>query len=116
MLSGFLIIFIDQIALVVVTTVFYSYTFNLINELITGQKLELTPVETTFDAAITVLFVALFDPTARSQYYRYQQKRHFIEPTIPRTDRNLSLIIFFSILTSTYGFLKQNSRQTSANS
>ena len=116
MLSGFLIIFIDQIALVVITTVFYSYTFNLINELITGQKLELTPVETTFDAAITVLLVALFDPTARSQYYRYQQKRHFIEPTIPRTDRNLSLIIFFSILTSTYGFLKQNSRQTSANS
>ena len=115
MLAGFLIIYIDQIALVVVTTVFYSYTYKLINELTTGEKIELTPIENTFDAAITALLVVLFDPTARSQYYRYQQKRHFIEPTIPRTDRNLSLIIFFSILSSTYGFLKQNSRQTSAN-
>lgn len=116
MLAGLLIIYIDQIALVAITTIFYSYTYKYINELITGEPIELTPIENTFDATITVLLVALFDPTARSQYYRYQQKRHFIEPTIPRTDRSLSLIIFFSILTSTYGFLKQNSRQSSAKS
>lgn len=106
MLAGLLIIYIDQIALIAVTTIFYNYSNRFINRLITCEDLNVRPIEYTFDALIAVFLVVLFDPTARSQYYRYQQKRHFIEPTIPRTDRTLTLIIFFSILTSTYGFLK----------
>lgn len=106
MLAGFLIIYIDQIALIAITTIFYSYANRFINNLITGEDMNIRPIEYTFDALISVLLVTLFDPTAQSQYYRYKQKRHFIEPTIPRTDRNLTLVIFFSVLTSTYGFLK----------
>ncbi len=106
MLAGFLIIYIDQIALVAITTIFYSYANRFVNSLMTGEDLNIRPIEYTFDALISIMFVALFDPTAKLQYYRYQQKRHFIEPTIPRTDRTLTIVIFLSILTSTYGFLK----------
>ena len=111
MLAGLLIIYIDQIALIAVTTIFYNYSNTFINRIITCEELDIRPIEFTFDALIAVFLVAIFDPTAKSQYYRYQQKRHFIEPTIPRTDRTLTLVIFFSILTSTYGFLKLTNQQ-----
>ena len=112
MLAGLLIIYIDQIALIAVTTIFYNYANRFITNLISGEDLNIRPIEYTFDALIAVMFVVLFDPTAKSQYYRYQQKRHFVEPTIPRTDRSLTLVIFFSILTSTYGFLKITNQTT----
>lgn len=112
MLAGFLIIYIDQIALIAITTIFYNYINRFVNTLITKEDLNIRPIEYSFDALIAVMFVVLFDPTAKLQYYRYQQKRHFIEPTIPRTDRNLTLVIFFSILTSTYGFLKLTNQQS----
>lgn len=111
MLAGFLIIYIDQIALIAVTTIFYSYANRFFNYLINNEELNIRPIEYTFDALISMLFVILFDPTAKLQYYRYQQKRHLIEPSIPRTDRPLTLVIFFSILTSTYGFLKLTNNQ-----
>ena len=112
MLAGLLIIYIDQIALIAVTTIFYNYANTFVNKLITCEELDIRPIEFTFDALIAMFLVALFDPTAKCQYYRYQQKRHFIEPTIPRTDRPLTLVIFFSILTSTYGFLKLTNQTT----
>ena len=112
MLAGILIIYIDQIALVAVSTIFYNYTNQFMNHIITNEEMDIRPIEYTFDALIAILFVALFDPTAKLQYYRYQQKRNFIEPTIPRTDRSLSIVIFLSILTSTYGFLKLTNQQT----
>lgn len=111
MLAGFLIIYIDQIALVALTTIFYNYANQFMNNLITNEALDIRPIEFTFDAMIGVLFVALFDPTAKLQYYRYQQKRHYIEPNIPRTDRSLTIVIFLTILTSTYGFLKLTNQQ-----
>lgn len=53
-----------------------------------------------------MLFVILFDPVARHQYLRFSQKRHLIEPTLERRNRNLGTTIFITVFTSTYGFLK----------
>ena len=116
MLAGLLIIYIDPIGAIAITTIFYNYADRFMHLLISNEDLNLKPIEYTFDASISVLFIALFDPTAKSQFYRYQQKRNFIEPTIPRTDRTLGLVIFFSILTSTYGFLKLNNPTEEKNS
>ena len=65
-----------------------------------------SPVESVFDIGLTIILVVVFDPTARHQYLRYQQKRHFIEPTLQRQDRDVTLTIFITVLTSTYNFLK----------
>ena len=111
MLAGFLVIYLDPIAVVVFTTVAYGYVFELMEYLKTGEKIELTPVEDVFDIGVSMLIC--FDPTARSQYIRYNQKRHYIEPTIPRNDRTLTLIILFSVLISTYEFLKKQNKNES---
>ena len=116
MLAGLLIIYIDPIGAIAITTIFYNYADRFMHLLISNEDLNLKPIEYTFDASISVLLIALFDPTAKSQFYRYQQKRNFIEPTIPRTDRTLGLVIFFSILTSTYGFLKLDNPTEEKNS
>ncbi len=106
MLAGVLIIYLDPIALVPFTIVTYGIVFEIANYLITGNEITFTPVEDIFDMGVSILLIVLFDPTARSQYLRYEQKRHFIEPTIGRRDRDLTITIFFSVLLSTYGFLK----------
>lgn len=109
MIAGFLIIYLDPIALVAFTTITYGFVFEIADAIINDDPIELTPVEDVFDMGVAVILVVCFDPTARSQYLRYSQKRHFIEPTIPRRDRDLTLTIFFSVLLSTYGFLKISS-------
>lgn len=111
MVAGVLVIYLDPIALVAFTTVAYGFAFEYFDYYINGDEITLTPVEDIFDIGVSVLLVALFDPTARSQYLRYSQKRHFIEPTIGRKDRNLGLVVFFSVLLSTYNFLKLTTNQ-----
>lgn len=108
MLAGILIIYLDPIATIIITTIFYNYSFKLFENIINNKQINFTPASDIFDAGIGVLILWAFDPTAKQKYYRYQQKRHFIEPTIPRKDRSLGLIIFFSILNSTYGWLKSS--------
>ena len=111
MLAGVLVIFLDPIAVIAFTTVFYDFVFELSDYIFNGNEIELTPVETTFDIGLTTILVVLFDPTARHQYLRYEQKRHFIEPTLEREDRTATLTIFITVLTSTYNFLKLTARQ-----
>lgn len=106
MLAGVLVIYLDPIALVAFTTIFYGFVLEIADYIITGDDIKLTPVEDIFDIGVAMLLIILFDPTARSQYLRYQQKRRFIEPTIGRKDRDLTLTVFFSVLLSTYSFLK----------
>ena len=113
MLAGVLVIYLDPIATIIITTIFYNYISKYMKKLINDEPIDLTPISDTFDVGVSVLLISLFDPTAISQYYRYQQKRHFIEPTIPRRDRTLGLIIFFSILSSTYGWLKSQNKEDS---
>ncbi len=110
MIAGVLVIFLDPIALVAFTTITYGFVFELADYIMNNDPVELTPVEDVFDIGLSVLLVVLFDPTARSQYLRYEQKRHFIEPTINRRDRDLTLTVFFSVLLSTYSFLKLTSK------
>lgn len=111
MLAGVLVIFLDPIATIIITTILYNYILKYIKKLINDEPIILTPISDTFDTGISVLLISLFDPTAISQYSRYQQKRHFIEPSIPRRDRTLGLIIFFSVLSSTYGWLKSQNKE-----
>lgn len=115
MLAGLLIIYLDPIAVVAFTTVVYDFVFELVDYHLNDDPIELTPVETTFDIGITMLLVVLFDPTARHQYLRYEQKRHFIEPTLGREDRTATITIFITVLSSTYNFLKLTSRQAEEN-
>lgn len=115
MLAGLLIIYLDPIAVIPFTTITYGVVFEIAEYLIFNKEFNLTPVEDTFDIGVSVLLVALFDPTANSQYHRYQQKRHLIEPTIPRTDRNLTLTIVITVLLSTYSFLKISTNETNQN-
>lgn len=115
MLAGLLIIYLDPIAVIAFTTVFYDFVFEVTDYLFYGNEIELTPVETTFDIGLTMLLVVLFDPTARHQYLRYSQKRHFIEPTLEREDRTATLAIFITVLTSTYNFLKLTAKQENEN-
>lgn len=106
MLTGLLIIYLDPIAVIAFTTVFYDFVFEIVDYQINEDPIEITPVETTFDIGLTIILVAIFDPTARHQYLRYQQKRNFIEPTLGREDRTATITIFITVLTSTYNFLK----------
>lgn len=115
MMAGLLVIFIDPIALVAFTTITYGVTYEIADKIITGDEITFTPVEDIFDIGLSIILVFLFDPAARSQYYRYQQKRHFIEPSIPRRDRTLSNTIFFSVLLSSYGFLKLTNQEKAKN-
>ncbi len=110
MLTGLLIIYLDPIAVIAFSTVFYDYVFEIVDYWMNDDPIELTPVETTFDIGLTTILVILFDPTARHQYLRYEQKRHFIEPTLGREDRTATITIFITILTSTYNYLKLVSR------
>ena len=106
MIAGFLSIFIDPIALIAFTTITYGYVFELADYIINDDEVTFTPKEDVFDIGITMLFVILFDPVARHQYLRFSQKRHLIEPTLERRNRNLGTTIFITVFTSTYGFLK----------
>lgn len=110
MIAGFLSIFMDPIALVAFTTITYGYVFELADYIINDNEIELTPKEDIFDIGITVLFVVLFDPVARHQYLRFNQKRHLIEPTLERRNRSIGTTIFISVFSSTYGFLKLANR------
>lgn len=110
MIAGFLSIFMDPIALVAFTTITYGYVFELADYIINDNEIELTPKEDIFDIGITVLFVVLFDPVARHQYLRFNQKRHLIEPTLERRNRSIGTTIFISVFSSTYGFLKLTNR------
>lgn len=111
MLAGLLIIYLDPIAVVALTTVFYDFIFEIVDFHLNEDPIELTPVENIFDIGLTMILVVVFDPTARHQYLRYQQKRRFIEPTLGRQDRSPTITIFITILTSTYNFLKLQSKQ-----
>lgn len=115
MLAGLLIIYLDPIAVVAFTTVFYDFIFEIVDYHLNEDPIEITPVEETFDIGITMLLIVAFDPTARHQYLRYEQKRHFIEPTLQREDRSPTLAIFITVLTSTYNFLKLQSEQQEDN-
>ncbi len=111
MLAGLLIIYLDPIAVVAFTTIAYGIVFEIVDYLTNEDPVELTPVEDVFDIGVSMLLIILFDPTARSQYLRYEQKRHYIEPTIGRRDRDLTMTVFFSVLLSTYSFLKLTTNQ-----
>lgn len=111
MLAAVLYIFMDPFAVVLFSTATYAFVFNLVSSHKNKTEFILRPREIVFDAALTIILLYVFDPTAKSQYLRYQQKRHFIEPTIPRRDRNSGLTIFFIVLVATYGFLKRTNPQ-----
>ena len=115
MLAGLLIIYLDPIAVIAFTTVFYDFVFEIVDHWLYEDPIEITPVETTFDIGLTIILVVLFDPTARHQYLRYEQKRHFIEPTLGREDRTATITIFITVLTSTYNYLKIISRNEEEN-
>ena len=106
MVAGFLSIYLDPIALIPFTTIAYGYTYEIADYIFNQNPIEYTPVEDVFDICITILFIFLFDPVSRYQYERFWQKRHYIEPTLPRKDRSLGTIIFITVFSSTYGFLK----------
>lgn len=106
MLAGLLIIYLDPIAVIAFTSVFYDFIFEIVDFSLNEDPIEITPVETTFDILLTIILVVIFDPTARHQYLRYWQKRHYIEPTLGREDRTATITIFITVLTSTYSFLK----------
>ena len=106
MMAGFLSIYLDPIALVAFTSITYGYAYEIADYLIKNDPITPTPREDVFDIGITILFVILFDPTAIYQYNRFKQKRHHIEPTLPRRNRSMSISIFITVFTSTYGFLK----------
>ncbi len=106
MLTGLLIIYLDPIAIVAFTTIFYDFIFEIVDYKLNNDPISLTPVEEIFDVGLTIILLIVFDPTARHQYLRYNQKRHFIEPTLNRLDRTPALTIFITVLTSTYAFLK----------
>lgn len=101
-----LAIFMDPFAIVLFSNVAYSYVLNLVNSELDNIDFSIRPKEIIFDSGISILLLYAFDPTAHNQYKRYWQKRCGIEPTIKRSDRNMGLMIFFIILTNTYGFLK----------
>ena len=106
MMAGFLSIFVDPIALIAFTTITYRVVFEITDNLIREDPVNFKPVETVFDVCLTILLVVLFDPVARHQYLRFAQKRALIEPTLKREDRTLTSTIFFTVLSSTYSFLK----------
>ncbi len=108
MLTGLLIIYLDPIAIIAFTTIFYDFVFEIVDFKLNKDPITLTPIEETFDIGLTIILLVIFDPTARHQYLRYYQKRHYIEPTLNRLDRTPALTIFITILTSTYSFLKIN--------
>ena len=83
--------------------------YEIADNIINNNDIKLTPQEDIFDIGITMLFVILFDPTARHQYLRFKEKRHMIEPTLERQNRTLSITLFITVFSSTYGFLKLTS-------
>lgn len=101
-----LAIFMDPFAIVLFSNAAYSYVLNLVNSELDNTDFNIRPREIIFDSGVSILLLYAFDPTAHSQYRRYWQKRCGIEPTIKRSDRNIGLMIFFIVLTNTYGFLK----------
>jgi len=89
MLAGFLIIYLDPIAVIALTIVFYDYVFEIVDYHINDDPIQVTPVEDVFDIGLT----------------------RFIEPTLGRQDRSPTIAIFITVLTSTYNFLKIQSDQ-----
>ena len=99
-------IYMDPFAIILFSNVTYEYVYQLISNDLKINQLDIKPREIVFDTALIILLTYLFDPTAHSQYLRYNQKRKGIEPTIGRTDRPFALSIFFLVLINTYNFLK----------
>ncbi len=108
MLTGLLIIYLDPIAIVAFTTIFYDIIFEIVDFKLNKDPITLAPIDEIFDVGLTIILIIVFDPTARHQYLRYSQKRQFIEPTLNRLDRTPTLTIFITVLTTTYSFLKTN--------
>lgn len=117
MVASVLYIYMDPFAVVLFSITTYAFVFNLVSSKINNTEFRLRPREIIFDAGVSILLLYAFDPTAHSQYLRYTQKRHLIEPTIPRSDRTSFQSVFFIVLVSTYGFLKtqDNTNNTSEN-
>lgn len=116
MMVGFLSIYMDPFAVALFSTATYAYVFALMDTLINGVEFNPKPVELIFDTGVSILLIFAFDSTAHNQYLRYEEKRHFIEPTHPRMDRNIGQNIFIIVLVSTYGFLKVQEEQNEENS
>ena len=100
-------IYLDPFALVLFSTISYAFVFNLIDSNINNKEFNITPREIIFDTIISIILIYSFDPTAKNQFLRYQEKRHYIEPHYQRMDRNNAQAIFFIVLVSTYNYLKQ---------
>lgn len=105
-IASFLSIYLDPFAVVLFSTFTYAYVFEHISNKTTNKNIEIVPEEIIFDSGVIILLIYAFDPVAHNQYLRYQQKRHFIEPTYQRMDRSMAQSIFFIVLVNTYGFLK----------
>lgn len=110
-MAGFLSIYMDPFAMVLFTTTTYAYTYEFVNYLITNEEMDITPREIIFDTGVSLILIYSFDPIAHNQYLRYQEKRHFIEPTHRRMDRNTAQNLFFIVLVNAYGFLKIQSEE-----
>lgn len=115
MMGSFLSIYMDPFATTLFTVVTYAYTFALVNSLKNKEPIELHPVEMVFDTGVSILLIYAFDPTSKNQYYRYSEKRHFIEPIHKRMDRSLGQNLFITVLVNTYGFLKLQNRLNNEN-
>lgn len=104
--AGVLLIFLDPFAVALFSTVAYNYVYLLVENDF-NTSFEINSEEIIEDTIETILLLYMFDPTARSQYLRYTEKRHYIEPNIPRRDRTTTQLIFFIILTNTYNFFTE---------
>ncbi len=108
MVAGVLLIFLDPFAVVLFSTIAYNYVYLLVENNF-NINFEIDAKEIIEDSIETILLLFMFDPTARSQYLRYTEKRHYLEPNIPRRDRTTIQLIFFVILTNTYNFFTERS-------
>ncbi|MGM9969525.1 MAG: hypothetical protein ACI35S_03910 [Anaeroplasma sp.] len=104
--ASVLSIYMDPFAVVLLSTTTYAFVLDFLTTKIKNTESTLKASEIIFDTGVAIILIYAFDRNAHSQYLRYQQKRHFIEPTIPRRDRSSFESIFFIVLVSTYSFLK----------
>ena len=105
-LVAFLSIYMDPFAIVLFSTFAYAYVYQIMEYKINKKEIKIRPREIIFDTGVSIILIYSFDPIAHNQYLRYQQKKHYIEPTYQRMDRSITQTIFFITLVSTYGFLK----------
>ena len=106
MVAAVLLIFLDPFAVVLFSTISYNYVYLLVENDF-NINFEIDTEEIIEDSIETILLLFMFDPVAKSQYLRYTEKRHNVEPDIPRRDRTTMQLIFFVILTNTYNFFTE---------